>query len=86
MKLAGGELCAEELGGEGGGDAGIETALDPDLGDAVILPVGEEADAVAAEEDLVEVFFEMRHGEVFIDGLSDLEGGDEVERGFGDDA
>ncbi len=67
-------------------DAGVEAALDPDLGDAVVLPVGEEADAVAAEEDLVEVVFELRDGEVFVDGLGDLEGGLDVEGDFGDDA
>ena len=75
-----------ELGGEGAGRAGVEAALDPDLGDVVVLPVGEEADAVAAEEDLVEVLFEVRHGEIFVDGLRDLEGGLYVEGDFGDDA
>ena len=55
-----GLFCAEELGGEWyGGGAGIEAAFDPDLVGAVILPGGEEADAVAAEEDLVEVLFEL---------------------------
>ena len=86
VEFFGGELCVEELGGEGVGDAGVEAALDPDLGDAVVLPVGEEADAVAAEEDLVEMFFELRHGEVFVDGLRDLEGGLDVEGDAGDDA
>jgi hypothetical protein len=58
VELAGGSLGAKELRGEvRGGCAGSEAAFDPDLGDVVVLPVCEEADAVAAEEDLVEVFF-----------------------------
>ncbi len=82
-----GGFGAEELGGEWcGGGAGIEAAFDPDLIGLVILPVGEEADAVAAEEDLVEMLFELGEGEVFVDDLRDLEGGLEVEGGFGDDA
>ncbi len=86
VEFAGGDFGAEELGGEvGGGGSGFEAALDPDLGDVVVLPVGEEADAVAAEEDLVEVFFELGDGEVLVDDLGDLEGWDEVEGGFGDD-
>ena len=60
--------------------------FDPDLGGAVVLPVGEEADAVAAEEDLVEVVLEMVEGEVFVDELRDLEGGLDVEGDGGDDA
>ena len=87
MEFAGGGFGAEELGGEvGGGGAGFEAALDPDLGDVVVLPVGEEADAVTAEKDFVEMLFELRHGEVLIDGLGDLEGWDEIDGGFGDDA
>lgn len=55
-----GLFCAEELGGEWyGGGAGIEAAFDPDLVGLVILPDGEEADAVAAEEDFVEMLFEL---------------------------
>ena len=34
----------------------------------MVLPVGEEADAVAAEEDLVEVVLEVVEGEIFVDG------------------
>ena len=82
-----GLLCAEELWIEFyGGGVGVEAAFDPDLGGAMILPVGEEADAVAAEEDLVEMMFELGEGEIFVDDLGDLEGRLEVEGGFGDDA
>ena len=52
----------------------------------MVLPVGEEADAVAAEEDLVEVVLEMVEGEVFVDELRDLEGGLDVEGNGGEDA
>lgn len=52
----------------------------------MVLPVGEETDAVATEEDLVEVMFELRDGEVFVDGLGDLEGGLDVEGDAGGDA
>ena len=37
----------------------VDPPFDPDLCCAMVLPVGEEADAVAAEKDLVEVLFEM---------------------------
>jgi len=50
------------------------------------LPVSKEAYAVAAEEYLVEMLFELRHGEVLVDDLRDLEGWDEIEGGLGDDA
>ncbi len=64
----------------------IEAAFDPDLGGAVILPVREQADAVATEKYLFEVIFKLRKGEVFIDDLCDLKGGLDIESGFGDDA
>ncbi len=87
VEFAGGGFGAEELGREvSGGGAGFEAALHPDLGDVVVLPVGEEADAVAAEEDIVEVLFKLGDGEVLVDGLGDLKCGDEVEGGLGDDA
>ena len=86
VELLGGQGGSEELRGEDCGGAGVETTLDPDLGDAVVLPVGEEADAVAAEEDFVEVVFELRDGKVFVDGLGYLEGGLDVEGDTGNDA
>ena len=52
----------------------------------MVLPVGEEADAVTAEEDLVEVVLELGDGEVFVDGLGDLKSGLDVEGDAGDDA
>ena len=50
------------------------------------MPVGEEADAVAAEEYLVEVVLEVIEGEVFVDELRDLIGGLNVEGDGGEDA
>ncbi len=75
-----------EGGWDGGGTAGLDAGFDPDLGDAVVLPVGEEADAVAGGEDGVHVVFELVHGEVFVDDLAHLEGGLDVEGDGGDDA
>src|ERR1700758_4954613 len=52
----------------------------------MMLPVGEEADAVAAAEDLVEVVLEVVEGKILIDGLCDLKRGQQVERDAGDNA
>ena len=66
--------------------AGVDRALDPDLLDRVALPVGEQADAVAARHDLVEVRFERGQRQVAIHVLADVEGGLNVQRQPGDDA
>ena len=76
MELLLGERCAVELGWHVGFAAGGEAALDPDLRGAVVLPVGEEADAVAAAEDGVEIVLELIEGEVLVDDLRHLEGRD----------
>ena len=81
-----GESCAINLGRHVGGVVGLDDALDPDLRGAVILPVGEEADAVSAAEDGVEVVLKLVEGEVFVDDLAHLEGGQQVEGDAGDDA
>lgn len=56
VHVLGGAMGSEEFGAEGGGRVGlgrtlrrtlIRAAFDPDLGDAGVLPVGEERDAVA---------------------------------------
>ncbi len=86
MKFLCGEGCSVELGGHVYLAAGLNAALDPDLRGAMVLPVGKEADAVATVEDGVEVVFKLVEGEVFVDELSHLEGGDYVERHLGDDA
>ncbi len=48
--------------------------FDPYLADPVILPVGEQADAVAAGEDLLQVMLQLIHREVFVNHLTDLKG------------
>ena len=85
VEVAGGEFGSVEVGGEGSGGVGGDAVLDPDLGGAVVLPVGEEADAVAACEDVIEVMLEVSEGEVFVDGLGDLEGGLDIEGDSGKD-
>jgi len=66
--------------------ARCEAAFDPDLGSAVVLPVGEEADAVSGAEDPVEIAFQFGKREVLVDGLSDLERRLEVQGDAGDDS
>jgi len=63
-----------------------EFSFHPGLGGSVLLPVGEEADAVAGRKDMEQAVLEFVEREVFVDGLDDLEGGLEVERETGDDA
>ena len=64
----------------GGMRALVNAALDPDLGSAMILPVSKEADAIPACKNIVEVMFELREGEIFIDHLGHLEGWLHLER------
>jgi hypothetical protein len=85
VKLLRGSFGAEELGLPIVLVAGCEAALDPDLSGLVMLPVGEQADAVAARKNLVEMIFEMRQGEMLIHRLRYLEGGLKIERDAGDD-
>ena len=81
-----GECGAEELRRPMIRVSGGEAALDPDLGGAVILPVREEAHAVACAEDFFKVVLERIEGEVLIDRLRDLIGGLQVKRDPGEDA
>ncbi len=85
----------ELLGGgsrpEGGQPAvhvgrGVDPALDPDLLDSLAKPAGEQADAVAARHDRLEIRFECRHGQVQPETLLDVEGWLHIERQAGDDA
>src|SRR5437763_750593 len=46
---------------------------DPDLGGAMILPIGKEADTVSAGKNIVEVMFELREREILINHLGHLE-------------
>ena len=75
-----GELGAEELRLPLVLVAGRKPALDPDLRGLMVLPVGKQADAVAAGEDLVEVVLEVIERKILVDRLGDLEGWQQVER------
>ena len=86
MEIFGGELAVVEEGGRVEFFAGLDETLKPELGGTAMLPVGEDADAVAGGEDVVEVVFELGEGKVGVDGLRDLEGGFDVEGDVGHDA
>src|ERR1700691_793008 len=58
----------------------------PYLPDLVILPVGEQADAVAASEDLLQVVLQLVDGQVLINHLTDLKGWLHLECDLGDNA
>lgn len=60
--------------------------LEPDLCCAVLLPVSEEADAVAGGEDCVEVMLKFIERKIFVDRLRELKRRDDIEGDAGDDA
>ena len=64
----------------------IDALLAPDLGAQRRAPVREDAHAVRRGDDLVEGFYQLVVGEVVVDVLADVEGGDHVERQSGDDS
>src|ERR1700749_2253121 len=64
----------------------IDTSLDPHLGGAMVLPIGEEAYAVAAAEDGIEIVLKLGERQILIDDLLHLIGRFEIERETGDDA
>src|SRR5262245_16348967 len=61
-------------------------ALKPDLSEARGAPVGEEADAVSAGNDLIKVRLHLRERQVFVNVLSQLERRQNIERQFRHDA
>ncbi len=83
VQVFGGELAVIEHLGRVELLARGDPAFDPELGSAALLPVGEQADAVACAEDVVKVVLELGKGQVSVDRLGDLEGGFEVERDLG---
>src|SRR5262249_35254018 len=78
------ECGPEQLRWRRNSSALYDAALHPDLVDALVLPVGEEADAVGARYDLLEVIFQPRQGQVFVHVLPHLERGNNVERDLRD--
>src|SRR5947209_9585130 len=75
MQVSGCELGIEERRLHLCRSARFHFAFDPDLGGPVVLPVGKEADAVPASENVVQVLFEMVQWKVFVDSLRYLECG-----------
>src|SRR4051794_5256933 len=75
MQVSGCELGIEERRLHLCRSARFHFAFDPDLGGPVVLPVGKEADAVPASENVVQVLFEMAQWKVFVDSLRYLECG-----------
>ena len=57
MKIFIGEFCAKEIRLCNEGRLLVFTALQPDFAEELVLPIGEEADAVGAGLDGVEVLF-----------------------------
>ena len=56
-----GELCSEKLRRELERFSRVDAAFYPCLRDAMTLPIGEQADAVPARENFIEVVFQMIH-------------------------
>jgi hypothetical protein len=80
-------MGSEELRAEGGWlVAVVGTALDPDLRDAAVLPVGEERDAIAGREDFFDMVLESGQGQIEVDGLRNLVGRLHIEGDAGEDA
>ena len=65
---------------------GINPALHPDLIDSVMLPVGEQADAVGTGHDLFEVVLQARCWKILVDRLRHIEGRRKIEHHLGDNA
>ena len=63
-----------------------DASLEPDFAEALVLPVGEQADAVGGGFDGVEMLFHLIERKIFVNVLAHLEGRLDVERNFGDDA
>ena len=64
----------------------LDAALDPDLVDPALLPIGEQADAVAGRDDVLEVISDLRHRQIEVHVLSHRERRLHVQRDLGDDA
>src|SRR5580693_4598835 len=84
MQIARRKPGAVEFRGSGERRA-ADPALDPYLVDAWLLPIGEEADAIAARLDGVEVVLHLPERQILVDVLANREGWLNVERDTGDD-
>src|ERR1700722_19955250 len=86
VELFRGEDGVVEAGGRRSGAALIDTALDPELSGAAVLPVGEDGDAVAGTHDVGEVVLEFAEGQVPVDDLRHFEARLQGEGEMSDDA
>src|SRR4051812_38206302 len=84
MQIARCELRTVEFRGSGE-RLTADAALDPNLVDTRLLPIGEEADTIAARLDGVEVVLHLREGQILIDVLANRVGWLNVERDARDD-
>src|SRR5262245_50841353 len=74
MKVFLGRLCAVKLRFCGYRLPFTDATLHPDLADIIFLPIGKEADAVAARHNRFEVLLQFTKREVFINYLLNLIG------------
>src|ERR1019366_5148466 len=86
VKVPGCELRAEELRGCRKCLPVADTTLYPDLFDALLLPVGEQTDAVGARLDVIEVVLHLSERQVLVHVLPHRIGGLDIERDPGDHA
>src|ERR1039458_6066887 len=84
VEIPGCELRPEELRGRREWLAVSDTTLDPDLFDALLLPVGEQADAVGARLNVIEMVLHLSERHVLIHVLPHRIGGLDIERDPGD--
>src|SRR5207245_6012561 len=64
--------------------AAVNAAFDPDLVESLFLPVGKQADAVAAGFDSVKVVFQLTQREIFIHMLLHHKSGLNIKSDLGD--
>ena|SRR5436305_3659679 len=86
MEVSGGAFRAEEFRRCRKRLPGLCPALDPDLVDTLLLPVGEQADAVSRFFNFIEMSLQFAEWKVLVDILTHGEGGLNRERDGGDDA
>ena len=85
MQVSGSKLGPEEFPGRFESRPAADAALDPDLVDTLLLPIGKQTDAVTARLNFVEVTLHLSEREVLIHVLPHHIGGLNVESDPGDD-
>src|ERR1700730_16042469 len=84
MKIFGGWFRSEKFGGCVECLALFCARFYPDLVEALLLPVGEQTNAVCARFDLVKVIFDLGQRQVFVHILAHREGRLNIESDLGD--